>query len=84
MNAMLAVLSILLLEVDVCLVWRLRWSRRELLESLAREKRAYENVESLILSLNTTTANLEKQNSAVHELLAEKRSAWGLSEECVR
>lgn len=81
MNAMLAVLSIILLVVDAYLAWRLRWSRRE---SLAREKRAYENVESLILSLNTTTANLEKQNSAVHELLAEKRSAWGLSEECVR
>lgn len=64
---------------DVFLVTRLLSMGRELSASFARERVMIDDNLKLTATLNQTTGNLELQNAAVHELLAEKRAAWGLT-----
>lgn len=68
----------LLAIADVALVIRLHSMNRELQASFAREQSVIDTSRGLVATLNGTTANLERQNAVVEELLAEKRAAWGL------
>ncbi len=72
-------LTHILLAVGVfLLVVHVRQLRHYLAKSGARERRLIEQCESLTVTLNRTTKNLEMQNRAVEQLLTEKGAAWGI------
>lgn len=71
-------LSILIAPFFVMLVALVIYQSRLIEKGFARQKRLIAQCDSLVTTLNTTTANLEKSNDTAHELLDEKRRAWGI------